>query len=74
MELIMADDEITRKQRFRAALAAAGLTAGQWAESAGYSQEHLSRVLNERLDSDALCVLIDAFIAEQMSKLTAQVA
>jgi hypothetical protein len=63
MELIMADDEITRKQRFRAALA-----------SAGYSQEHLSRVLNERLDSDALCVLIDAFIAEQMSKLTAQVA
>lgn len=56
----------SRKQLFRAALAIAGLTAGQWAEQESLTPEHLSRVLNSRRASGALIEKIDAFIAEKL--------
>lgn len=64
-----------RKQLFRAALAMAGLTAGQWAEQEGFSQEHLSLVLNEkRTGSDAFLERIDSFTAEHLHNKTAALA
>jgi DNA-binding CsgD family transcriptional regulator len=37
----MRQPSLTRKARFRAALALAGLTAKEWAEQEGYSENHM---------------------------------
>lgn len=61
----------SRKQLFRAALAIAGLTAGQWAEREGLTAMHLSMVLNGKRDSARLGEKIDAFVRTHLNKHTA---
>lgn len=58
-----------RKQLFRAALAMADMTAGEWADAEGFSAEHLSLVLNERrIGSQAFLAKIDGFIKQHMGR------
>lgn len=57
----------SRKALFRAALAIAGVTAKQWAESEGITGGWLSMVLNGREESITLTEKIDAFIAKHMA-------
>jgi transcriptional regulator with XRE-family HTH domain len=59
----------SRKQRFRAALALAGLTAAEWAEKEVVSKEHLSRVLNgKQAGSMVLLAKIDEFTNKQLAR------
>lgn len=62
----------SRKQRFKAALAYAGLSANQWAKQEGITREHLSRVLNSARESGALIEKIDAFSREQFAAQLAE--
>ena len=64
----------TRKALFKAALAIAGQTQEQWAESAGVTGGHLSNVLGEKRESGDLTEKIDRFIREHLSKHTALVS
>jgi hypothetical protein len=68
MEFNMAKTRTSRKQLFRAALALADLTAGEWAEREGTSESYLSLVLNEKRESEALTSKIDAFTHKQLEK------
>ncbi len=52
----------SRKQLFRAALAIAGITAGEWAESEGITAQWLSMVLSGKSVSQTLNDKIDAFV------------
>jgi hypothetical protein len=58
----------TRKQLFRAALALADLTMGEWAEGEGITASYLSQVLMGRFTSQRLNDKIDAFILEEFAK------
>lgn len=51
----------SRKARFRAALALAGLTQEQWADREGITASHLSRVLAGERDSGRLMEKVSAF-------------
>lgn len=57
---------MSRKARFRAALALGRITATEWATEHGITQGHLSKVVNGERDSGKLTQQIDAFIAKQL--------
>ena len=56
----------TRKARFRAALALAGITAKEWCELEGYSENHIYLFLAGRRDSAVLTGKMDAFIEQHL--------
>ena len=55
---------VRRKAAFRAALALAGMTQGEWAKANGYSLGHLSEFLHEKRQSAVLAAKIDAFVKD----------
>lgn len=61
----------SRKARFRAALALAGITAEEWAEQHGVTPGHLSRVLTGKRDSKGLLDKIDQFTRVHLKGLVA---
>lgn len=67
----MAKAKTSRKQLFRAALAIAGLTAGQWAQREGITGNYLSQVLGGKLKSKRLDTKIDAFTEKHLSSASA---
>jgi hypothetical protein len=56
----------TRKQRFKAALALAGLKAQEWATEHNVTAQHLNMVLNEDRESATLVNEVDAFIEQYL--------
>jgi hypothetical protein len=60
----MPNAAMTRKAQFRAALALAGRTMEEWAESEGVTGGHLSNVLAGKRESGSLTDKVDAFIRE----------
>lgn len=63
----MPNQKTSRKALFRAAVAVAGLTQEQWAESEGVTGGHLSNVLAGKRESRELLDKVDAFIAKHMA-------
>ncbi len=63
----MARPRVTRKVRFRMALAVAEMSAAQWAKRNGVSTGHLSQVLSERHKSEPLEKKIDEFATKQLA-------
>lgn len=61
----------TRKQRFKAALALAGLKAQDWASQHDVTVQHLNMVLNEERESATLVSDVDAFIEEYLTAYAA---
>lgn len=57
---------MSRKARFRAAVALARITAREWCEEQGISQSHLYQVLRGTRTSPPLTKKIDTFIAKQL--------
>jgi len=57
---------LTRKARFRAALALAGMTVSEWCEKEGYSRPHLHLYLVGRRDSQRLTEKVEAFIEQHL--------
>lgn len=70
----MAKAKTGRKQLFRAALAIAGMTAGQWAAAQGISDSYLSLVLSGKRESVTVTEKIDAFIDKHLIQKSALVA
>ena len=68
IDLTMPNTALTRKARFRAALALAGLTAEQWAEQNDVTPSHLSHVLTGKRESRSLTDKIDAFTKEHLPR------
>lgn len=66
----MAKLDRSRKARFKAALALAGITQTEWAEHQGVTAGHLGNTLRGR-ESKVLEEKIDAFIAEVDAKVKA---
>lgn len=66
----MAKGKTSRKQLFRAALALAGMTAAQWAESEGITASYLSAVLADRMSSKRLIEKVDQFINKHLISRT----
>lgn len=62
----MAKTSPTRKARFRAALALAGMTAKEWCEQEGYSENHVYLYFAGRRDSMTLTRKMDAFIEQHL--------
>lgn len=64
---------LTRKTRFKAALAFAKMTQTEWAELHGITPEHLNAVISETQtrESKALEEKIDAFILDVLSRVEA---
>lgn len=62
---------LTRKTRFKAALAFARMTQADWAKSVEVTPEHLNAVISEKQprESKALEDKIDAFIVEIEAKV-----
>lgn len=58
----------TRKARFKAALALAGITQTVWAKENGVTQGHLSQTLAGIRESKTLTEKVDAFIVTQERK------
>lgn len=56
-----------RKERFKAALALAGMKATDWCEANDVTPQHLARVLGEERESNRLNDLVDAFIAQHLT-------
>jgi transcriptional regulator with XRE-family HTH domain len=63
----MAKNASSRKNRFKAALLLAGMTAADFAELHGITSGHLSQVLTGR-ESRTLTEKIDAFTKEHITK------
>jgi hypothetical protein len=61
----------SRKARFRAALALAGISAASWAETAGITSAHLSLVLAGKRESRSLVQKIEAFTAKHLPNVAA---
>jgi hypothetical protein len=59
----------TRKARFRAALALAGMTQESWAESENYTPGYLSNVLSGRFESMTLWDKIDDFTKKHLKSV-----
>lgn len=66
----MAKLDRSRKARFKAALALAGITQTEWAAQHGVTAGHLGNTLRGR-ESKSLEEKIDAFIAEIEAKVLA---
>lgn len=62
----MARPTISRNQRFKAALAMAGITAREWARQNEVSHGHLSQVVRGIRHSATLAEKIDTFIAKHV--------
>jgi hypothetical protein len=58
----------TRKARFRAALALAGMTVRDWCQQQGYSEPHVYLFLAGRRDSQTLTDKMEAFIDQYLSQ------
>jgi len=58
----MAADTVSRKRRFRSALALAGLTAAEFAGMQGVTPQHVSYVLSGKRTSAVVSDAIDRFI------------
>jgi DNA transposition AAA+ family ATPase len=65
--------KLTRKARFKSALALVGMTQTEWAQGNGITAEHLSMVISDTQDreSKALEDKIDAFIEAIESQVAA---
>jgi hypothetical protein len=57
----------TRKQRFKAALALAGMKSQEWASEQGVTPQHLNAVLNADRASDKLTEAVDSFISKNLT-------
>lgn len=64
---MLAMTDPTRKQRFRAALALAGLTQEQFAEQQGVTAHHFSQYMTGKRESGRLDELVDEFIARHLN-------
>ena len=64
----------SRKSAFRAALALARMTQGEFAAREGVSESYLSLVLNEHRESERLRAAIDAFTARHLPQTVTAVA
>lgn len=62
----MSHPRLSRKARFRAALALAGMTQAEWCEREQYSVNHLYLYFRGDRPSPPLDAKIDAFIAEHL--------
>jgi hypothetical protein len=62
----MAQQRQSRKARFRAALALAGMNMTEWCEQEGYSMNHLYLYFRGDRPSPPLDAKIDTFIAEHL--------
>lgn len=58
----------TPRKRFRAALALAGITQGDFAKRCGVTSGHLSWVLSGFRESASLMEKVEAFIAQHLVK------
>lgn len=67
----MPNPKNSRKARFRAALALAGLTAEKWAAENGISTGHLSQVLSGKRDSRPTLEKIEAFTKKHVRQMVA---
>jgi len=56
-----------RKERFKAALALAGVKAQDWCDENDVTPQHLARVLDNERDSHRLTEAVDAFIAKHLT-------
>jgi hypothetical protein len=56
-----------RKERFKAALALAGMKAQDWCEQNDVTPQHLTRVLTAERESNRLNEAVDAFIAKHLT-------
>lgn len=54
----------SRKARFKAALALAGINQRDWAKTAGITRQHLNDTLNDKTVSAPLTQKVDDFIAD----------
>jgi hypothetical protein len=70
----MAKPKTSRKRRFRAALALAGMTARQWAAEQGVTDNHVHMVLAGTRESASLTEKVDAFIDKHLISKNALVA
>lgn len=61
-----------RKERFKAALAYARLSAAEWARRQGVSRGHLHLVLAGERESKTLTDAVDAFIADVERRISAK--
>lgn len=60
--------QMSRKARWRAAIALAGTTAKEWCTEQGITEGHLYQVLRGDRESPPLLQKIDAFIAKQFNE------
>lgn len=60
-----------RKARFRAALALSEMTATEWAQFHGITQQHLSQVLDGKRESRSLVEKIEAFTEKKLATVAA---
>jgi hypothetical protein len=60
---MVAPKRLTRKERFRAAVRVAGITAKQWCKDNEITEQHLYAVLGGKRESARLTEKVDAFIA-----------
>lgn len=67
----MTQTPLDLKTRFRMALAASGMSQGDWAEAEGYNPNHLSLVLNEKRESRKLIGKIEDFTSRTLKKVKA---
>lgn len=62
---------MSRKARFRAALALARMTERSWADQEGITRQHLYLVLKGDRISETLTAKIEAFIAKYLGEVAA---
>lgn len=62
--------KMSRKARWRAAVALAGITAKDWCAGQNISEAHFYLVLRGKRESPPLLAKIDAFIAKQLDEPT----
>lgn len=60
-----------RKRKFKAALAWAGITQGQWAAQQGVTPSYVSHILTGFMESKTLTDKIDEFTAKQIKAICA---
>ena len=65
----MARKSVSRKARFKSALALSGMTAQDWCEKQEITYTHLYLVLRDDRQSKKLAATVDAFIASVEAKV-----
>jgi gp16 family phage-associated protein len=61
----------SRRKRFKAALALAGVSLAKWAEAEGVTRQHVNEVLSGKRVSAPLNEKINEFTARHLSKVAA---